>query len=151
MATRAVVRKSSRSEGPGSVVERFRQWAGIKNEVTFLKNRQDKLRDELMTVVQSDGEPDDKGNVFLPLPTEVEVGGKKYGNLKAERRASSVFMEDKAEELLSGKGLLERAQKTIVVLDHDEVYLMHQEGLITEEEIDSLFQEKVTYAFVPVA
>jgi hypothetical protein len=64
-----------------------------------------------------------------------------------------VFLQEDAEALLEKKGLLDRVMKevTTVVFDQDELYLLHQEGLISEEEIDSLFTENESWAFKPLA
>lgn len=151
MGTRTVSRPSKPKPSPHSIADRLLQWVKIRDEMKFMKNRQDQLRDQLMSVVEVEGEPDEKGSLWLDLPEPVEHDGKTYSQLKRERRVGTVFLEDEAEKLLEEKGLLAEAQKTIVVLDHDEVYRLHQEGKISDEEIDAMFKENVTYAFKPLA
>jgi hypothetical protein len=72
--------------------------------------------------------------------------------VKRERRVSVGLDEEATETLLHTKGLKDRVFKevTTTVLDQDELYVLQQEGLITEEELDALFTENVSFAFKPI-
>lgn len=134
-----------------SIVAKFRQWATIKHETAALTTRQNHLRDEISAYVDKHGVKDNRGSLFLDLDTPVEVGDQVFRQIKRERRVSTSFDEEAAEALLESKGLLAEAQTTITVLDQDKVYVLNQEGKITDEEIDSLFVQRESWAFKPIA
>lgn len=148
-----------------ALVSRLKKWSLIKRETADLTKEQNNLRDEMMKYAETlaaqaeqDGDPegdiefDEKGSIYIPLPSFDGPNGRVSG-FKRERRVSTVFDEDKALALLEAKGdpkLKKRAIRTIEVIDQDEFYVLQQEGLITEPELDSLFEEKVNWAFHPV-
>jgi hypothetical protein len=91
----------------------------------------------------------------LTLETPLTVYGTTYVALKKERRASPIFLEDVAEEILTAKGLLEEAQTTVTpepytYLDNDKIYVLNQEGKLTDDEIDAMMDETITWALIPV-
>jgi hypothetical protein len=134
----------------GSLEQIFSQWATLKHQGDLIAERQKDLRTDLMGLVKGGGLTDEKGSFFLNLHTPVTVGDKTYRTLKNERRVSERLDEDAAEELLKSKGLLERCQKTVVVFDPDELYVLNQEGLLSDEELDSLIVISESYAFKPL-
>lgn len=136
--------------------------------------------DALFPLLEAHGEPDDKGSLILTFPEAVTVntvtaqGVKKattYTGLKKERRANFVLEEDKAEAWLEKNGLLEQVQITVetkswswdfnqdkmvlektedVRLNQDALYLLNQEGKIPDKTLDSFFEERITWALVPI-
>lgn len=124
----------------------------VRNEEVEFKKRKEFLRDKLSAVVQEKGEQDEKGSFILDLPESITVGGKEYTSLKHERKVSQEFLEDEAEEWLQANGLLAEAQETVttVVLDHDAIYRLNQEGKIPDDVLDSWFKDKVSWAFKPL-
>ena len=191
--TRTVTRRTTRPRGAAVIFGKVTQHLVCKAESEALKTRYEKLRDEIMTYLDKNGEVDEKGHKTLTLPTPVLVAGKEFGSVKRERRVSTSFDEEAAEVLLTPKGLLSRVQRTIVtinstmeiestfgvaeghsvrlfpadgtksvevpeasvswvtVLDQNEVYVLNQQGLITDKELDSLFVENETFAYKPLA
>jgi hypothetical protein len=133
----------------GSLEDLLTQWATMKSEGDLIAKRQKELRDEMTAEVQEKGIPDEKGSLYLNLHTEVTVGSKTYRTLKSERRVSERLDETAAEQLLAGKGLLERAMKTVVVFDPNELYVLNQEGLLSDDELDSLIVISESWAFKP--
>lgn len=132
-----------------SIEARLLQWATMKSEGDLIAKRQKALRDEMSEAIKADGVPDEKGSLYLNLNSEVSVGDKTYRTLKYERRVSERLDETAAEQLLAGKGLLERAMKTVVMFDPNELYVLNQEGLLTDEELDSLIVISESWAFKP--
>ena len=116
------------------------------------KDRAGVLKGELMTALHTSGEPDEKGHRYLYFQNPIRVGGKIVKGLKREKRVSQAFDTEVAEEILTKHGLLERAQvtETIVSLDQNEVYVLNQEGLISDEELDAMIVSSETFAFKPV-
>lgn len=157
MTGRTVSRRSTRPEGRPATTDRVvndaRQYLFLQGEVKSLSSRAGEIKDRLMTAVTAGGEPDEKGSLFLSLPVPIEANGKTYRSLKREKRTSKYLDEERTLELLHTKGLVDRVQKERVetYLDQDEIYVLNQEGLLTDEELDSLFETEISWAFKPVA
>lgn len=121
-----------------------------KARAAELTKRAGKARDVLIKYVEKHAQiEDEKGSQFLTLPEPFEFGGSTYTSLKREKRSSQVFLEDEAEALVRAKGLWEQATTTITVLDQDKIFILNQEGKISDDEIDELFDEKVAWALIP--
>ena len=121
-----------------------------KARAAELTKRAGKARDALIKYVEKHAQiEDEKGSQFLSLPEPFEFGGSTYTSLKREKRSSQVFLEEEAEALVRSKGLWEQASTTITVLDQDKIFILNQEGKISDDEIDELFDEKVTWALIP--
>lgn len=155
MAVKTVVRKTTRKPGeakpgPKTVESQFAEWQTLKTESELIAKRQKNLRDALLAEVQSTGIVDEKGSLYLALKRPIEMAGKVWRTLKAEHRESIRLDETAAEELLAEKGLLERAQKTVVMFDPDALYVLNQEGLLTDAELDSLMVSSESWAFKPL-
>jgi hypothetical protein len=136
------------------VVKKVQQFLSLKHEIAFLTGRQNALKDSLMKEVEENGEPDEKGSLFLTLHTPVTVEDQTFSVLKRERRVSQFFKADEATALLEAKGLL--AEATTIpepepYLDQDKIYILLQEEKLTEAEVDSMFGESVSWAFKPLA
>lgn len=128
-----------------SLVSKVRRFLTLKNRIDDLSKEQSVLKTELSDLVDVDGEPDEKGHIWLPLPEEVDG----YTSLQKQRRVSQKLDQDEAEKILKEKGLYERCYKMVPVLDEAEVMACLYEELITEEEIDTMFPKAVSYAFIP--
>jgi hypothetical protein len=131
---------------------KVREFLVLKFQETQVVTRKNHLRDEISTFVDAHGETDEKGSKFWDLPEPVEVNGQKFTSVKRERRTSIGLDVDAVETLANKKGLTDRVFKevTTTVLDQDELYVLQQEGLITEDELDALFTESVSFAFKPI-
>jgi hypothetical protein len=103
------------------------------------------LKKNLSDLVDSDGEPDDRGHIFYTLPD-----GLPYSALKRERRVSKSLDEEVTENILRDKGLYDECTEEITVVDQDKVLAAHFEGKLTTEEIDAMFPPTITWAFITV-
>lgn len=137
---------------PENPIEKVRQFLLLKFQETQVVTRKNYLRDEISAYVDAAGETDEKGNKFWKLPTPIEVNGQTFTEVKREKRTSIGLDEDAVDTLVNEKGVRDRVYKevTTTVLDQDELYVLNQEGVITDEELDALFTEKVSYAFKPL-
>lgn len=101
--------------------------------------------------MEQHGYRDEKGSYYLDLPVAADYKGRPVSKLKRQRAVSTVFDEEMAEQLLTEKGLLERAHREVITWewDQDEIYAMYQEDLLTEDELRSLFRVVETFSFVP--
>jgi hypothetical protein len=108
------------------------------------------LRDFIM----ANGREDENGHKYLDLDPPLNIDGVAYRAIKLERRASSSIDLDATEVLMTSKGQseYEKVFKIITVeeFDENEFYLSNQRGVVTDEELDSVITEEVTYALVPV-
>lgn len=129
--------------------EKFRQWAILKAQSDIVSARMNHLRDDLMATVIADGDRDEKGNLYLPLPVPISVGGKEYTSLKREARTSSSVNEERAIALAANKGFLDDIMVYEPHVDINALYAAWQRGKITEAELDGLFDMKTNHAFKP--
>jgi hypothetical protein len=120
------------------------QYVFLKEEVTAIEARVGTLRKRILAAVEESGEVNDKGSIVLPIDDKVS----NTANVIKQRRVSKVFDEDKANDLLKEKGLFETVTKVITVLDQDAVMAAYYDGKLTDEDIESMFPEKVSWALI---
>lgn len=128
------------------VAAAFRQFVWLKASIDDFSREQAKAKAFLLQHLEDEGEFDDKGHAWFDFPEPVEG----YARMQRQRRVSQKLDEQQAEELLSRKGLRDRAYKTIEVLDEDAIMGMLYTGELTEADIEAMFPQSVTFAFVPV-
>ena len=129
---------------PGFMVK-VSEFLGLKRRIDDMSKQQSILKSELSELVDTIGEPDEKGHLWLRLPHEVDG----YTALQRQRKVSQTLDEDAATNILKTKGIYDRCFVMRPVLKEDEVMACLYEGLLTEEEIDEMFPKKVSYAFIP--
>ena len=125
------------------VRQQVRQYIGIKDEVATLTNRQNELKKRLMTSLE-DLEPDDSGHRSLVIHDDA------IGQIKVikQRRVTKSLDIEVAENILASKGIKDTCIKMIPVLDEDAIMAAFYEGYLTEDDIDSMFPPKESYAFL---
>ncbi|MET8342434.1 hypothetical protein [Streptomyces microflavus] len=131
------------------VIPTFREWATLKAQQTELTSRMNKLRDKVTAAVQQRGYADHKGSQYIDLPFPIPVGDSEYIRIKRERRVSIVADLDAAERITRGRGqqIYRRAFPPVPTLDADELYVLLQEGELTEEDMDQIMVQRETFAF----
>jgi hypothetical protein len=127
-----------------ALIARARKYAFLKSQLEFLEKEQKEIRAELFTDIELNGETDDKGNIILELPEEVEG----YKTVMKQRRNSKSFNEAKAEEIIDSKGLQDKLYKTVRVVDEDAIMAALYNGELTEQEIDEMYPISVIWALV---
>jgi hypothetical protein len=149
-ATRRVERPISLDQA--APWEKTRQFLALKFQDADIVTRKNKLRDDISAHVDANGETDEKGSKFWRLPQPIEVNGQTFTEVKRERRVSQSLDEEKTDTLVTAKGVRDRVFKTVEmeVLDQDELYLLNQEGVISDDELDGLWVENVSFAFKPI-
>ena len=130
---------------PNELLRKVRSYITIKGRIDDLTKEQNTLKSELSELVDSEGVPDEKGHLWLALPEEVDG----YKTLQRQRRVTQRLDEDIARKILSDKNLSDRCWKMVPVLDESEVMACLYQGLLSEEEVDSMFPKSVSYAFIP--
>jgi len=126
------------------LIDKVRQYAAIKTQLAEIQEREKALKAELRETVMELGEEDAKGSFVLDISDEIS-GVRK---MIQQRRVSKTFDPDKAENLLTDKNLLERCTTMVPVLDEQEILAARYEDLLTDDDIDSMFPAKESYAFV---
>jgi hypothetical protein len=139
-----VIERNLPSEG-NPIVSKVRKYVNLRSRIEDLTKEQSSLKTELSDLVDKEGTPDEKGHLWYSLPEEVDG----YQSLQRQRRVTQKLDEAEASSILTSKGLKERCYKMVPVLDESEVMACLYEGLLTEEEIDSMFPKSVSYAFIP--
>ena len=118
-------------------------FVALKRRIADMDKERSSIQAELSDIVDEEGEPDEKGHIWLTLPFEVDG----ITSLQRQRKVSQSLNEDSANTILSEKGLSERCYKMIPMLDEAEVMACLYEGLLAEDDIDAMFTKKVSYAF----
>ncbi|CAB4122132.1 hypothetical protein UFOVP27_66 [uncultured Caudovirales phage] len=139
-----VIQKDVPIEG-NPIVSKVRKYVSLRSRIEDLTKEQSVLKSELSTLVDSEGTPDEKGHIWYSLPEEVDG----YHSLQRQRKVSQKLDDDTARSILKQKNLTARCYKLVPVLDESEVMACLYEGLITEEEVDSMFPKSISYAFIP--
>lgn len=138
-------------QAPDELSEKFRQWATLKKKVDVEISRMNKLRDDMMETVISQGDQDETGSSHLPLPVPIDIGDKTYNAIKREARTSTVLNEERALAMAEERGILNEVTVSVTTIDLDLLYASWQRGKLSDAEIDSLFDTKTNYAFKSVA
>lgn len=129
---------------------KFLQFLTLQAEEKVLKKRREDIKTDLTEYIEEHGETDDKGHLLHSLETPLQFDGKSYSGFMKQRRVSTSFNEEVAEERLRRHGVYDEALSTQVYIDQDKVYRLQQEGRLPEADLDAMFEETVTWAFVPV-
>lgn len=127
---------------PNSLEAQVREYVKAKAAVKTLETRTKELHEKLMDAISTQGYEDSEGN------WQLELGFDADGVVRLEKqiRVSRKLDEALAESLLTEKGLWESVTIVKRVIDEDALMAAHYEGKISEEEIDSLFPAKTTWA-----
>ncbi len=128
-----------------SVLSKVQQFITLKRRIDDLTKEQTELKAFLSDLVDKEGEPDDKGHLWYSLDQEVDG----YRSLQRQRKVSQSLDMAEATRILKEKGLDSRCFVMQPVLDEDAVMSCLYEGLLTEEDVDTMFPKKVTWAFIP--
>jgi RNase H-fold protein (predicted Holliday junction resolvase) len=126
------------------LIARTKKYAFLKSQLDYLEKEQKALRALLFEDLDEIGEEDDKGNVIIELPEEVEG----YSSVVKQRRVSRKIDEALAEEIIIKHGLEDVLYKTIRVVDEDALMAALYEDVLTEEEVDEMYPQSITWALV---
>jgi hypothetical protein len=131
-----------REEDP--LIKDAREYSFLKQQIDFLEKQQKEVRERLFTQLDELGEVDDKGNVIIELPEEVNG----FGAVVKQRRVSRKIDELVADEIITEKGMEEQLYKTIRVVDEDALMAALYNDELTEAEIDLMYPQKIVWALV---
>lgn len=134
----------NRNADETSLIARTKKYAFLKSQLDYLEKEQKALRAEMFEVLDGEGEVDDKGNIIIQLPEEVDG----YNSIMKQRRVTRKIDETKAADIIYAKGLQDSLYKTIIVVDEDALMAALYEDVLTEEEIDEMYPQSVVWALV---
>jgi len=126
------------------LVNQTKEYAFIKAQLEYLEKQQKELREKLFEALDGSGEPDDKGNIILELPQEIDG----YVSVVKQKRVSRKVDELVADEIITAKGMEDTLYKTIRVVDEDALMAALYNDELTEEEIDQMYPQKITWALI---
>lgn len=136
--------EESRVSGPDDFETQARQYIFVKKQVDFFESELKKLREQLFEHVDTSGEVDGSGNLFVELPSEIEG----IKTIQKQRRVSRKINPEMADNIIMSKGLDGELYKTVQVIDEDALMAALYEGKLTEEEIELMYPEKVVWALI---
>jgi hypothetical protein len=114
------------------------QYVAIKDQITTLTSRQNELKSRISEAVD-ELEPNENGHRIM------SVGDVR---LTRQRRVSKTLDVAQAELILTKKGIKGACMKMVPVIDEDAIMTAFYNGHLTEEDIDSMFPAKVSYALL---
>lgn len=116
------------------------EYKTLRDEIESLEKRKRELRDSLMDAVKAAGEADTSGHIWLSFEDE------DLPSLQAERRVTQTLNQDRAQVFLEDRGLTDRCTTLVRIVDEDAVMAARYEDLLSDEDIEAMFDEKVTWA-----
>jgi hypothetical protein len=115
---------------------------------TEIKSRKEKLRDNLKDWIIANCEPDENGSYIYTFDNPIVMDDKTYQGLIAQRRVSEFVNEDKAYAVAEKYDVLDQVTEEVITteLSLDKMYSLNQQGIIPDEDIDSILELKETFA-----
>ena len=129
---------------PNDITGKAKQYAFLKAQIDYLEKQQKDLRADLIEAIEESGVVDDKGNVILDLPEEVDG----YIAVMKQRRVSRKINEELSFELIEQKGLRDKLIITKEVVDEDALMAAMWNDELTEDEVDAMYPQNVVWALV---
>ena len=117
----------------------IQEYQSAKDMADSAKKRADKLKKELVEIVDSKGYEGENGHIWY------EVGDHK---LKRERRVSRVFNSTECETWARQNKLLwEQVSEVVEVLSEDKVLALAWDDTDVQSKIMDFYEERITWAF----
>jgi hypothetical protein len=134
-----VVKREETPELDVAYVQRLaEEFIRSKETQASIEKRTNSIKAELTAFVESAGVPDDKGHLWLT------VGDMK---LKRERRVSRSLDTQAAQNWAVENGHWDSVKQTIEILDEDKLLGLAWSNKELEDEIQSFYIEKESWAF----
>jgi hypothetical protein len=130
----------------------FAEHITLKRQGSVLNTRAEalkkKLKDWFTSTASDDVYENENGSKFYDFPETISDGKETYKGMELRRSVGTKFNEEAATKILQRKGVYNEALTP--VLDQDKIYVLLQEGKITEKDIDKMFEETESFAFWPL-
>ncbi len=148
-AAGANVRSNTGQAAALKAIRDFQQWATMLPQYKQVSARMDVLKKSIKDHVDTVGDLDDKGHKNIPFDEPMEIEGVMYLGLRNEARKTTTLDEEFTEALLKSKGLYDQATITTVSIDQDKIFDLYQRELISDEDLNKIFNTKTIWAFKP--
>lgn len=145
-----------RRGGVPQMLRKAHQYLSFRAQAANLDKVKDPLGKELKAHIAQSGELDANGNVDLLFPEPLTIDGETFLGLRNQKiQPAPLVDEEKVDELLATlpPEIRERVVRevTITVRDDDELYVLNQEGLITDDQLDGvMFTPEPRYSLVVI-
>ena len=126
------------------LIAQAKEYAYGKKQIEIIEKRQKELREQLFVYIEERGETDDKGNIILELPNDLED----VVAITKQRRVTRKIDEDVAFDIIDEKGLRDKLIKIVEIIDEDALMAALYSDELTEEEIDEMYPQSVVWALV---
>lgn len=126
-----------------------RQYLVLRAEAAQLEARKKQLNKDMKDYIQNNGVTIDGGHREFRFSEPVEVDGKRFLGLKNTRKNSQTIDLEQVEMLLAKRDIPRgEVFKQVVVeeFDQDAFFVLNQEDKISEEDVDSVFVDNITWA-----
>lgn len=124
------------------IKDNVRQFIMLRDQIDLLTKRQSEIKKRL-TDSLGDAPADEKGHRTV----EFNDGSNSFKATK-QRRVTKPLDMDAAEKILTDKGIKNTCIKMVPTLDEAAIMSAFYEGYLTEEDIDTMFPQKVSYALI---
>ena len=125
-------------------VANAKQYSFTKQQLEYWEKQQKELKAKLFEKLDETGEPDSSGNIVIELDEDIDGAVA----VVKQRRVSRKIDEALAEEIITKHGLEDVLYKTIRVVDEDALMAALYEDVLTEEEVDEMYPQSITWALV---
>jgi hypothetical protein len=139
-----LIEEEGRFSNPNDLTSQVQEYMKVKEVLASMELRQKELREKIFAQIETSGEEDSNGNLFISLPTEIAG----VRTLEKQRRVTRKIDEVVAEEVIEANNLADELYKTIRVVDEDALMAAHYEGKISEDEIDRMYPAKIVWALM---
>ena len=126
------------------LIDYVRQNSILKDRLDELTSLQSDVKKNLKQGIEELGEADDRGHIIVDINDEVSG----IARVMNQKRVSKTLDIEVAEKILTERGIHDRCITMVPVLNEDEIMAAFYEGVISEEDIDTMFPAKVTWALV---
>ena len=130
---------------PDDINSQVREYVLVKNSIETLEERKSDLRTSIFTVLDEEGEIDEKGNIFVELSQPVEG----YVRVEKTKRVTRKVDEAVAEEILKDRNLEDEIYETVRVVNEDKLMAAFYEGKLDENDLERMYPAKIVWALTP--
>jgi len=118
------------------------------HDESALKKKREKLRDDLKQWIIDNCDPDENGSYIYYFDKSVFLNNIEVKGLIAQRRTSEFVNEDRAFIIADKYNVREQVtyEVTTEELDLDAMYRLNQQGVISDEDIDSVLELHESFA-----
>jgi hypothetical protein len=141
-------RRSAKVVAPESLETLVAHFVECRETAKRFSDEAEKTKKVLMKIVEKNGQLGEEGHIVLDLPHPVAG----FTALQRQKRKTRFLDAEAAMEWLKKKKLYDEVVEIIEVeeIPEDKLYALVFEKRAKREDIDALYTENVTYAFVPV-